>query len=302
MKLFAHFLLMLTALIWGVSFVFQTTAMETLGPYGFTFWRFLAGACATLPLAVWEARKVSLAGQMRDKGPRPGKGRGLVLPVLMLGLLMATGSILQQISLGITSVANTAFLTTLYVPLVPLMGLVIFRVNISLYRWLAVLVFMAGSWLMSGASPQDAVIGDALVVFGAFFWAGHIMLVGWCVKETDTPFQLAFAQTAITTMLCLMIMILTEPFSLAAMIPALPEILFTGVLSIGAGFTFQLIAQKRASNAAAAIILSLEGVFAALAGWMMLEQAMASIAILGACLILMAVLIIELTPVKTPSP
>ncbi|XDZ66897.1 DMT family transporter [Alphaproteobacteria bacterium LSUCC0684] len=300
MKLLAHFLLMLTALIWGVSFVFQTTAMETLGPYGFTFWRFLAGALAILPLAIWEARKVSLAGLVRDKGR--GKSRSLALPVLMLGVLMATGSLLQQISLGITSVANTAFLTTLYVPLVPLMGLVIFRDNISLYRWLAVLVFMAGSWLMSGASPEDAVFGDVLVVLGAFFWAGHIMLVGWCVRETAAPFQLAFAQSAITTMLCLMIMILTEPFSLAAMVPALPEILFTGVLSIGAGFTFQLLAQKRASNAAAAIILSLEGVFAALAGWMILGQAMASIAILGAFLILVAVLIIELTPVNTTAP
>ena len=292
MKLLAHALLMTTALIWGVAFVFQTTGMETLGPFGFTFWRFLAGALVTLPLALWESRRISLRRQLRKEGRL---NRPIFLGVMMLGLLMAVGSILQQISLGITSVANTAFLTTLYVPLVPLMGLLLFRTNITRPRWLAVLVFMLGSWLMSGASPSDAVIGDGLVVFGAFFWAGHIMLVGWCVRETAAPFQLAFAQTAITTMLCLMIMILTEPFSLAAMVPALPEIIFTGVFSIGLAFTFQLIAQRRASNAAAAIILSLEGVFAAIAGWMILGQSMAVSAMLGAGLILGAVLIIELT-------
>jgi len=296
MKLIAHSFLMITALIWGISFVFQTTGMDTLGPYGFTFWRFLAGALAILPLAIWESRKVSLISLMQERG----RDKPLILPVMMLGALMAVGSLLQQVSLGITSVANAAFLTTLYVPLVPLMGLLLFRDNINSYRWLAVLIFMAGSWLMSGASPAEAVIGDGLVVLGAFFWAGHIMLVGWCVRQTKAPFQLAFAQTMITTMLSFMVMIPTETISMAAVIPALPEILFTGVLSIGAGFTFQLIAQKRASNAAAAIILSLEGVFAAIAGWMLLEQAMAGIAIFGAALILGAVLIIELTPTKSP--
>lgn len=295
MKLLAHFLLMITALIWGIAFVFQTTGMETLGPFGFTFWRFLAGSLAILPLAIWEARKASLSSLLRE---RRRQNRPLLLPVISLGILMAVGSLLQQISLGITSVANTAFLTTLYVPLVPIMGILIFRENITPYRWLAVLIFMVGSWLMSGASPVDAVIGDGLVVLGAFFWAGHIMVVGWCVRETNAPFQLAFAQTAISTMLSFMIMMFTESISLADAYPALPEIIFTGVLSIGAGFTFQLIAQKRASSAAAAIILSLEGVFAAIAGWMILGQAMASIAILGATLILAAVLIIELTPTK----
>jgi len=294
MKLFAHILLMITALIWGVSFVFQTTGMDTLGPFAFTFWRFLAGALATLPLAYMESRNTSLAVNLYRENT-PGRGR-LATAVLMLGLLMAIGSLLQQISLGITSVANTAFLTTLYVPLVPILGLLLYKRNISLYRWCAVLIFMVGSWLMSGVSPSEAVIGDGLVILGSVFWAGHIMLVGWCVRETATPYQLAFAQTTITAIISLMIMVLTEPFSLVVMLPALPEILFTGILSIGAGFTFQLIAQQRASNAAAAIILSLEGVFAALAGWIILGQSMAAAAILGAFFILMAVLIIELTP------
>ncbi|MGC6484941.1 MAG: DMT family transporter, partial [Candidatus Puniceispirillales bacterium] len=226
------------------------------------------------------------------------------LPALAgLALFMAVGSLLQQVSLGITSVANTAFLTTLYVPLVPIFALVLFRRNISMIRWAAVAVFLAGSWLMTGVSPREAMIGDTLVIIGALFWAGHIMLVGWLVRETKAPFQLAFIQTFATAILAGLVLPFVETISIAAIIPALPEILYAGVLSTALGFTLQMIAQKRASNAAAAILLSLEGVFAAFAGWMLLDQAMAMVAIFGAGLIFVAVILIEVSPEqekKTP--
>lgn len=301
-RLVSHALLMITALIWGVTFVFQTTGMDQgLGPFGFTSFRFLAGSLALLPLAIWEYRRAPLTAKLVTASPQDSRpDRQILIGTLALGALMFIGSALQQVSLGITSVANTAFLTTLYVPLVPLFGLVLFARNIRGLRWLAVAIFMVGSWLMSGASPSEAVIGDIMVVIGAVFWAAHIMLVGALVQRTNMPFQLAFSQTFITMVLSFVVLPFLESFTLAQVMAVLPEILFAGVMSTALGFTLQLVAQQHCSNAAAAIILSLEGVIAAIAGWVLLGQSMMTSAIIGAGLIFLAILLVELTPEKQP--
>ena len=292
MRAAAHGLLVLTALIWGTTFVFQATGMETLGPFGFTWARFMIGTAALLPFALLEARRVRVDRMLREDGD----GRLVLAGILGLGAMMAVGSILQQISLGHTSVANAAFLTTLYVPLVPVLGLLLVGRRIHRARWAAVAVFVAGSALLTGASPEHAAFGDIAVAVGALFWAGHIMLVGWLVRRTRAPVQLAFAQTAITAVAAFPPMLALETVEAAMFVPALPELLFAGVLSTALGFGMQLFAQRHASNTASAILLSLEGVFAAAAGWAMLGQSMAGVAILGAGLIFVAVLIIELTP------
>ena len=131
--------------------------METIGPFGFTTLKFLTGTITILPMAIWEYRRAPLQTIMLDsKDDRVM----IMLGIINLGVLMFVGSALQQVSLGITSIANTAFLTTLYVPLVPILGLLMFRRNMRKLRWVAVAIFVVGSWLMSGASPSDAVIGE----------------------------------------------------------------------------------------------------------------------------------------------
>ena len=292
MRLVAHGLMALTALIWGMTFVFQTTGMETLGPFGFTFTRFVIGMVALLPFVILEARRVRLDRVVRNDA----ESRKVFAAVFGLGATMACGSLLQQVSLGHTSVANAAFLTTLYVPLVPIYGLILFSRQIRNLRWFAVSVFVLGSALLTGASPEKAVFGDIIVAVSALFWAGHIVLVGWLVRRTRAPFQLAFVQTAFTALAALPPMLAFEAIDLSMITPALPELLFAGVLSTAFGFAMQLVAQRHASNTASAILLSLEGVFAAGAGWLLLGQSMAGVAILGATLIFVAVLIIELTP------
>ena len=289
----AHGLLLLTSFVWGITFVFQTTGMETIGPFGFTTLKFLTGTITILPMAIWEYRRAPLQTIMLDsKDDRVM----IMLGIINLGALMFVGSALQQVSLGITSIANTAFLTTLYVPLVPILGLLMFRRNMRKLRWVAVAIFVVGSWLMSGASPSDAVIGDVMVIIGAFFWAGHIMLVGWMAQRTHAPFQLAFLQMLITTILSYGVFSFTETMTLMDLSAVWPEILFAGIMSTGLGFTLQLIAQQHCSNAAAAILLSLEGVFAAISGWVLLGQSMLVSAMMGAGLIFVAVLIVELSP------
>lgn len=299
-RLFAHAMLAFTALIWGTTFVFQTTGMKDVGAMGFQFYRFLAGAIALLPLAIIEYRRHGFF-LAKDASDQRLSNTLLFWGAIGLGVLMFTGSALQQISLHTASVANVAYLTTLYVPLVPVFGLLLFGIHLPWSRWLAVAVFMIGSWLMTGADFSTITPGDWIVLLGAVFWAFHIMLVGALVVRREIPFQLAFLQTFITAILSLIVFVMIDTIDLSLAKAVLPDILFAGVLSIALGFTLQLIAQKNCSSSAAAIILSLEGMFAAFAGWILLEQSMTVMAIIGAIIIMIAVLLVELSPVRQSS-
>ena len=299
-RLFAHAMLAFTALIWGTTFVFQTTGMKDVGAMGFQFYRFLAGAIALLPLAIIEYRRHGFFWA-KDASDHRLSNSQLFWGAIGLGGLMFTGSALQQISLHTASVANVAYLTTLYVPLVPVFGLLLFGIHLPWSRWLAVAVFMIGSWLMTGADFSTITPGDWIVLLGAVFWAFHIMLVGALVVRREIPFQLAFLQTFITAILSLIVFVMIDTIDLSLAKAVLPDILFAGVLSIALGFTLQLIAQKNCSSSAAAIILSLEGMFAAFAGWILLEQSMTVMAIIGAIIIMIAVLLVELSPARQSS-
>ena len=299
-RLFAHAMLAFTAIIWGTTFVFQTTGMVDVGAMGFQFYRFLAGSIALLPLAIIEYRRHGffLHKYVSDNAI---SNKQLIWGSIGLGVFMFTGSALQQISLHTASVANVAYLTTLYVPLVPVFGLLLFGIHLPWSRWLAVAVFMNGSWLMTGADFSTITPGDWIVLLGAVFWAFHIMLVGALVNRRGIPFQLAFLQTFITAVLSFIVFVVIDTIDLALAMAVLPDILFAGVLSIALGFTLQLIAQKNCSSSAAAIILSLEGMFAAFAGWILLEQGMTVMAVIGAIIIMVAVLLVELSPVQQSS-
>jgi drug/metabolite transporter (DMT)-like permease len=300
-RLFAHAMLAFTALIWGTTFVFQTTGMVDVGAMGFQFYRFLAGSIALLPLAILEYRKHGFFPKNDDASSNQLSHKQLIWGSLGLGVFMFTGSALQQISLHTASVANVAYLTTLYVPLVPVFGLLLFGIHLPWSRWLAVAVFMIGSWLMTGADFSTITPGDWIVLLGSVFWAFHIMLVGALVIRREIPFQLAFLQTFITAILSLIVFVMIDTIDLSLAMAVLPDILFAGVLSIALGFTLQLIAQKNCSSSAAAIILSLEGMFAAFAGWILLDQGMTWMAIIGAGIIMIAILLVELSPARQSS-
>ena len=159
-----------TAVVWGATFIAQKTGMETIGPMGFTFGRYLIGAGVIIPLALYEARKVNLLQALK-------KDQSLNFGAFSLGVIMFGGIGLQQTALIYTNVANAAFLTALYVPLVPLIAAVFLRRHVPLNIWPAVLLSLTGSYFLSGNSSLDAQFGDLLIIAGAFFWAGHILLI-----------------------------------------------------------------------------------------------------------------------------
>ena len=154
----------ITAIVWGATFIAQKTGMETIGPLGFTFGRYLIGAAVVIPFALHEARKVNLFHFLK-------KDYRLNLAAFFLGLMMFGGIGLQQTALLYTNVANAAFLTALYVPLVPLIAAFFLGRHVPKNIWPAVLISMLGSYLLSGSSSLDAQFGDLLIIVGAFFWA-----------------------------------------------------------------------------------------------------------------------------------
>ena len=282
----ANCLMCVTAVVWGATFIAQKTGMETIGPMGFTFGRYLIGAGVIIPLALYEARKVNLLQALK-------KDQSLNFGAFSLGVIMFGGIGLQQTALIYTNVANAAFLTALYVPLVPLIAAVFLRRHVPLNIWPAVLLSLTGSYFLSGNSSLDAQFGDLLIVGGAFFWAGHILLIQHVLEKISAPFQLSVYQSLVTALLAGVIMVPLENPQVADFLPMWPQLLFAGIMAVGIGYTLQLVAQRHTPAAAAAVILSLESVFAAIFGWWILDEQLAILAVIGCVLIFIAVIVAE---------
>jgi drug/metabolite transporter (DMT)-like permease len=201
---------------------------------------------------------------------------------------------LQQTALLYTNVANAAFLTAFYVPLVPLIAAFFLRRHIPLNIWPAVIVSLVGSYLLSGTSDLTAQFGDLLIIGGAFFWAGHILLIQSVMSQINAPFQLSLLQSIVTAIIAGLFMVPLETPAPADFLPMLPQLAFAGIVAVGLGFTLQLVAQRYTTAAAAALILSLESVFAAFFGWWLLNETLAFIALLGCSLIFLSIILAEL--------
>ena len=281
--------MLIAAFIWGTTFVAQTTGMDTIGPFAFNTARYLIGAIALLPLALIERRNLDLQVHLQTD-------TRLRYQTLGLGVMMFGGIALQQTALLYTQVANAAFLTALYVPAVPIFLLIFLRQPVASRIWLALILSLCGSWLLSGTTDLLNQWGDFLVATGALFWAGHIILIGIVMTKLKTPFQFAFVQNVLCVLFGLVPTILIETPNLSDFLPVLPELFYAGLFSVGIAYTLQMIAQGYASTTLAAFILSLESVFAAISGWLLLNQNLSWLAISGCTLIFVAIIIADVLP------
>ncbi|WP_207264051.1 DMT family transporter [Desulfovibrio sp. Huiquan2017] len=296
----ADVLLFLTAAIWGLAFVAQRVGMEHVGPLTFNGIRFALGALALVPLTlVLEKRRAS--GLIGVDRRRTIVGGGL------LGLALFIGASLQQIGLagpqlaGFGLEASTAgkagFITGLYVVLVPLFGLFLAQ-RPGWGTWVGAALAVTGMYLLSVTSGLAISFGDLLVFIGAFFWAGHVLLVGKLSPGLDAvdAVKLSAIQFAVCAVLSLVGAAATEEATLAGIAGAGPAILYGGLMSVGVAYTLQIIAQRDAQPAHAAIILSLESVFAAIGGWLMLGEVLTARGLTGCALMLAGMLLSQLKP------
>jgi drug/metabolite transporter (DMT)-like permease len=283
----ADLLLLLTAVIWGSAFVAQRVGMESMGPMLFTGLRFALGALVIVPLVLAQRRKVPTD---RLDGKRLAWGGALA------GLVLFGGSALQQIGLVHTTAGKAGFITGLYVVIVPLLGLLVAH-RPGPGTWLGAVLAMAGLYLLSVTRDLTMAWGDLVVLAGAFFWATHVLLLAWLVSRSDAV-SLALIQFVVCAGLSLVAAWLTEPISVDSVLDGLIPILYGGVLSVGVGYTLQAVAQREAVPAHAAIILSLEAVFAALAGWMILDERLGARELAGCGLMLGGMLVSQIAPLR----
>ena len=289
-KVISFFCLTACALIWGTTFIAQDTGMDNIGPFTFNSVRFFVGFLAVSPF-VFLFEKQKITDQIKSNRNQFIK---LMLPV---GVFLFLGCIFQQVSLLYTDVANSAFFTIFYVPMVPIIIYFLFSEKLHWSIWPSVLACVTGGYFLSDLSNSSARFGDALVLIGALFWALHIIYVGKLIKQFDLPFFIALIQSLIVATLSFILVLLFEEINFSKIKLETIEILYAGVLSGGAAFALQIFGQKNISAAPAAIVMSLEGAIAAIAAWIILNQILGLYNIIGCTLILLGVLFSQLLPI-----
>ncbi len=287
----ADFLMLITAVIWGTAFVAQRIGMDNIGPFLFTGLRFALGALALLPLVIYQGRTAARH--------EPFLQRRLILGGLSMGLALTLGINLQQVGLLFTSVTNSGFITGLYVIVVPLLGLAIGH-KTGLGTWLGAFLAVAGMALLSIGEDFTVASGDWIQLAGAFVWGVHVLLVSFFVSRHDA-IRLAFLQFATCAVVSLLLALIFEDINPASIWLAGPALIYGGLFAVAVGYTLQVVAQKHAIASHAAIILSLEAVFAAIAGALFLEESLTLRGYMGCVLMFIGMLAAQLWPRK-PEP
>lgn len=279
--------MLLTAMIWGSVFVAQSTGMEHIGPFLFSGARFLLAAVILLPLFFWRPGKQAA----------PSLSRGLIFSGILLGLVLTAGINFQQVGLQFTTVTNSGFITGLYVILVPIIGL-LFGMRTGFGTWLGAILAVIGMLLLSVGADFRISEGDWLQLAGAFIWAAHVLLIGVLARRYD-PLQLAWMQVATCGVLSMLFAACFETVSWSGIYAAGPSLLYAAVLGVSVSYTLQLIAQRDALASHAAVIFSLEAVFAAIAGAVVLGEVLSMRGYLGCALMLGGMIVAQLWPKKT---
>jgi len=284
----ANFVLLFAAIIWGTTFVVQQVATGNLGAIMFTSSRFFMGGLFVLPLALIQYKR-----KQRSQTKITGKDW---LGMIITGLALFLGAVLQQVGIFHTTVANAGFLTALYVPMVPFFAFIILRTQVHWSIWPASIGCLVGTYIMSGAQSLNIGSGDLWVISSAFFWAAHVLLVGKMATKTQAPLVVAVVQFMTCSLAGLLVGIFVESPSFADFEGAYFGIFYAGILSVGTAFTLQVVAQRFSPAPDAAIILSSETVFAALAGFLFLGERLSTAQLSGAALILAGILMVQLIP------
>jgi drug/metabolite transporter (DMT)-like permease len=295
-RLAADFLLLFAAAIWGLAFYFQKTAMSDVGPYVFITARSLLASLVLLPLALLELRGRA-NGTDRPDVDLPG----LVKLGLMGGLVFFIGAALQQIGLLTATVTNAGFLTGIYVVITPFIVWLTARRAPSSVVWMAVGMAFVGTWALGGGTVGGFSYGDALIAICAIFWATHIVVTSRSPRF-GMPMTFTCVQFATVATIATIAALLFEPISADALVRASGAILYVGLLSSALTFTLAAIAMKHTPASEAAVLMSMETLFAALAGALLLGERLPPIGLFGAALLFSASLLVQLAPRTRPVP
>jgi drug/metabolite transporter (DMT)-like permease len=279
MRLKADLILVLVSIIWGSAFVAQRVAGQLGSVYLFNGARYLLAALVVWPFTVRVGWSVTPTYTQ-------------FIWVFIAGFFLFTASALQQAGMVYTTAGNAGFITSLYVVLVPIVLFIFWRER---FHWMAVIAVVlagAGAFLLSTGGRFEVQKGDALELVGALFWTFHVIVVGKYASKFESM-SFSVGQLAVCGILNLVVGLFVEPM-LSFQGPLLFAIAYTALFSLGLCYTLQIWAQKHTPPADAALILSLESVFAVLSGWLLLNEKLTAIQVLGCALIFVAVLLSQL--------
>ncbi|MGD1992418.1 MAG: DMT family transporter [Anaerolineae bacterium] len=279
MRLRADLVLLLVAVIWGSAFVAQRVAAGHVGPFIYNGTRFLVGGLALLPV---------IGRRLGSLKRREVLGGGLA------GLVIFAAATLQQAGLAFTTAGKAGFITGLYVVLVPLFLALGWGAWSRWYVWIASALAVVGLFLLSGGTRFLTLApGDGLVLAGAVMWASHVIIISRLADRVDA-LRLAAVQYLACGLLSTTVGVIVESQTVVGLAAAWWAVLYTGLLSIGLGYTLQVVAQRWTPAPDAAVILSGESVFAALWGWLLLGETMTVRQLTGCALMFVAMLLAQL--------
>ncbi len=276
--------LLIASFLWGTTFVAQLTGMDEIGPFTYGMGRYVIGFFVVL--AIWAA-----FGKRRQRARSEGCYISGWRFGLGAGVIMFLASAFQQFAMLFTTAGKTAFITCLYIIFVPLFARLIGK-RIRLENWAGAVVAAIGLYCLSVQGEFDLNYGDVLAFIGSIFWAFHILFIDRYAERADN-IELSAAQLAVCAVLNSLACFWLEPFTWQQLADAAIPILYAAVLSSGVAFTLQIMGQRTAEPAPAAVIMSLESVFGALAGWLILGERMYSVELVGCVLMLAGMLITQ---------
>ena len=286
----ANLILLIAAVIWGGGFVAQRLGMQQMGPYIFNGFRFLIGALTLIPVILFRNKSAGDQNEKRDL-------KKTLLIGSVAGLFLFFGATFQQLGLVYTTAGKAGFITGLYVVIVPLLGM-FWGDRGSFFSWLGAIIAVVGLYFLTATRGLVTAPGDGFVVISAFFWAMHVQLIARYSPDVDA-FQLSFVQSLFTSLISFVVGFFLEDFVIDQVLSAALPILYGGIISIGIAYTLQVLGQRFAKPTTAAIILSLESVFAVFWGWLILNEDLTPKIFLGSLLMLSGMMISQIRLKKT---
>lgn len=281
----SNMVLLIVAAIWGFAFVAQRVGMEYIGPFAYNGVRFALGSISLLPLILFNDRKADKTSEKSTDWLDAMKAGFLV------GLVLFTAASLQQIGLVYTEAGKAAFITGLYIVIVPFVGFFVLKHNLSRATMIGSMIAAIGLYLLSVKADFNISYGDLLELIGAIFWSVHILIIDWFAKKVNV-LKLAMFQFVFCSILSLLTASVIETVTIDIIYQAAAPILYGGLFSVGIAYTLQIVGQKYAQPSHAAIIMSMETVFAAIGGFLLLNERLTTPELFG-CLLMFSGMVLS---------
>ncbi|PJI08306.1 MULTISPECIES: DMT family transporter [Clostridium] len=281
----ANVILLITALIWGLAFTAQSVGMKYVGPFTFNGVRFILGAVSVIPI-IYFFRNEGIHGNSNNYM------KFAVVGGIISGIFNFAGASFQQVGMLYTTVGKAGFITGLYIVIVPILGIFL-KQRMGINSWIGILMSLIGLYFLCNTGKLSIGLGEILEIFGAFFFAAQILIIDYFTNKTNS-YKLAFFQYITCGSISLVVALFTENIKISALYGATVPILYGGICSVGIAYTLQIVGQKHAKPAHAAIIMSMESVFGALGGAIILHERMGLRNIFGCGLMLAGMLVAQL--------